>query len=163
MSPESLQKIRPTCGNTVETRYILVIWSVSSFKSECCALLFFYVSMVAYSQSLNLTKASFSHLPQHTFTRNYHFYFIKVNTYGAWHFLKRGLKIIIMCLYLLFLTTSPQKNHSVQTTARPTPSGKSIFRKKGDIIDSTTYEKENITSQPDTLRDVDSLCNNSPS
>ena len=109
MSPESLQKIRPTCGNTVETRYILVIWSVSSFKSEGCALLFFYVSMVTYSQSLNLTKASFSHLPQHTFTRNYHFYFIKVNTYGAWHFLKRGLKIIIMCLYLLFLTTSPKK------------------------------------------------------
>lgn len=156
MFPESLQKIRPTYGNTVETRYILVIWSISSFKSECYAraFLFFYVSMVTYSQSLNLTKASFSHPPQQTFTRNYHFYFIKVNTYGAWHFLKRGLKIIIMCLYLLFLTTSPPKNHSVQTTARPTPSGKSRFRKKGDIIDSTTYEKENTTSQPDTLWDA---------
>lgn len=57
-------------------------------------------------------------------------------------------------LVLAILNHLSLKNHSVQTTARPTPSGKSRFRKKGDIIDSTTHEKENITSQPDTLWDA---------
>ena len=57
-----------------------------------------------------------------------------------------------MYLYLQFLT--PPQNHSVQTTSRPTLSGKSRFRKKGDTIDSTTYKKENITSHSDILWDV---------
>lgn len=54
--------------------------------------------------SWDLTKASVSHPPQCPSTGNCHFYFIKANAYGAWHFLKTGLKIIIMYLYLLFLT-----------------------------------------------------------
>lgn len=130
------------------------LWSISSLKSEyyTSAFLFLSVSMSRYSQSLSLTKASVSHPPPCTSTGNDHFYFIKVNAYDAWHFfLKRGLKIIIMYLYLLFLT--PPQNHSVQTTCRPSPSGKSRFRKMRDTMDSaTTCEKGNLTARPETLR-----------
>lgn len=49
-------------------------------------------------------------------------------------------------LVLAILNPRPPhpQNHSVQTTSRPTLSGKSRFRKKEDTIDSTTYKKENI-------------------
>lgn len=58
-------------------------------------------------------------------------------------------------LGLAILKSPPQKkNHSVQTTSRPTLSGKSRFRKKGDTIDSTTYKKENRVSQPGPLWDA---------
>lgn len=146
------------CGQLCvnKTRCVHAIWSISSLKSECDAIAFsfFCVSMLCYSQPLSLTKASVSHPPQCSSTGNYHFYFIKANAYSVWNFffLKRGMKIIIMYLHLLFLT--PPQNHSVQTTSRPTLSGKSRFRKKGNTIDSTTCKKENIKSPSDILWDV---------
>lgn len=81
---------------------------IQLIKFECytIAVLFFCISMLCYSQSLSLTKASGSHPPQYMSTGNYHFYFAEVNTYSVWHFLKRGLKKIIMYLYLLFLIPS---------------------------------------------------------
>lgn len=53
-------------------------------------------------------------------------------------------------LVLAILNPRPPypQNHSVQTTSRPTLSGKSRFRKKEDTIDSTTYKKENIMCRP---------------
>lgn len=56
-------------------------------------------------------------------------------------------------LGLAILKSSP-KNHSAQTTPRPTLSGKSRFRKKGDTIDSTAYKKENRASRLGPLWDA---------
>lgn len=127
---------------------------VSSLKLECYIIvfLFFYVPMLCYSHSLSLTKTSVSHPPQCASTGNYHFYFIKVNAYRAWQFFEERDENNNNVLVLAIL--NPPQNHSAQTTSRPTLSGKSRFRKKGDTIDSTTYKKENIMSRPDTLWDA---------
>lgn len=99
------------CGQLCDskTRCAHAIWSISSLTSECDAIAFWFfcVSMLCYSQPLRLTKASVSHPPPCSSTGNYHFYFIKANAYSMGNFfLKRGMKIIIMYLHLLFLKPS---------------------------------------------------------
>lgn len=127
------------------------------------AFLLLPVTMVCSSQSPCLSRASVSHPPQCCPTRHYHFYFIQANAYHAWHFWKQAENNNnVLGLAIL---KSPQ-NHWAQTTSRPTLSGKSRFRKRGDTIDGTTYKKENRASQPGPcgmLRDVDSLPNYGPS
>lgn len=130
---------------------------VISLKLECCATIFLFFCFHVMLQSAPESDQSIC-FPSSTVClyRELPFLLHKSKCIQCvallFFFLKRGLKIIIMYLYLLFLT--PPQNHSVQTTSRPTLSGKSRFRKKGDTIDSTTYKKENIMSQTDTLWDV---------
>lgn len=116
----------------------------------------FSVAMVGSGQSPSLGKASLSHPPQGCSTKNYHFYFMQANASYIWHFFLKQTENNNNVLGLAILKSPPpqKKNHLVQTTSRPTLSGKSRFRKKGDTIDSTTYKKENRASQPGPLWDA---------